>query len=432
MIGLDERLTPTRTPLVPARVRALAQTLRAGATNLRALPIAARIAAIDRLAIAWLAADSPWRTRARAELAMSTGYPTPMVDTALEHLWSALRAADLEAVAASELGEENPRRLPGLALHVLAGNVPGVGVFGILAALLAGVPSLVKPAAREPFLPALLVESIAVVAPELRSAVAVAPWRGGSEALDAAAFGAVDVVLAYGRDETLARIAARKPARLLRYGDRTSVALVARTALGSRTARALAYQTALYDQQGCLSPRVVFVEETDRRELELFAALVAAELEVLEHELPRVAPSLGERASVWRWLERQRWRAQEGVDVTVHGGRGGAGSVVCDRTAEWSVGPSFRHLVFVPITTLAAAIDPLRRLAGTLEAVGYAGPVERIAEASGVAAELGAPRFCPLERLQAPPFAWRQSGHRRLASFLTEDGVVSSAALPFA
>ncbi len=51
---------------------------------------------------------------------------------------------------------------------MLAGNVPGVGVFGIVAALLAGVPSLVKPAAREPFLPALMVESIAAVAPELQ------------------------------------------------------------------------------------------------------------------------------------------------------------------------------------------------------------------------------------------------------------------------
>lgn len=418
MIGLDARLVPTRTPLVPARVRTLAHTLRAGATSLRSLPIAARIAAIDRLAAAWLSGDSPWRARARSELAMSTGHPGAVIDIALEHLWGALRGPDLEAAVSSELGGADSCRLPGVALHVLAGNVPGVGVFGILAALLAGVPSLVKPAAREPFLPALLVESIAAVAPELGRAITVAPWRGGSEALDAAACGAVDLVLAYGRDVTLARIAARRPVRLLRYGDRTSVALVAATTLDSGTARALAYQTALYDQQGCLSPRVVFVEDRGRRELDDFAARVAVELEELERRLPRVPPSLGERASVWRWLERQRWRAQEGADVRVHGGGDGAGSVVCDRTPDWSTGPSFRHLVLVPVVTLAAAAEPLRRLAGTLEAVGYAGPVARLADAAAVAAASGAHRFCPLERLQAPPFAWRQSGHRRLASLL--------------
>ncbi|MCC6764378.1 MAG: hypothetical protein IT293_06915 [Deltaproteobacteria bacterium] len=431
MIGLDERLTPTRTPLVPARVRALARTLRAGATGLRALPLEARIAAIDRLAAAWLPADSPWRARARAELAMSTGHPAPVIDAALDHLWHALRAPELAAAVRGELADADLRRLPDVALHVLAGNVPGVGVFGIAAALLAGVPSLVKPAAREPFLPALLVESIAALAPELRPAIAVAPWRGGSEALDAAAFGAVDLVLAYGRDETLSRIAARKPARLLRHGDRTSIALVARAALGPRTARALAYQTALYDQQGCLSPRVVFVEDADRRDVDLFSALVAAELGVLEHELPRIPPELGARASVWRWLERERWRAQEGADVSVHGGRDGAGSVVCDRTPDWSTGPSFRHLVLIPVATLAGAAEPLRRLAGTIEAVGYAGPVESLAEAAAVAAAAGAHRFCPLERLQAPPFAWRQSGHRRLASFLAHDDAVAPA-LPFA
>ncbi|MCC6847785.1 MAG: hypothetical protein IT294_04740 [Deltaproteobacteria bacterium] len=431
MIGPDERLTPTRTPLVPTRVRALAQTLRAGATGLRALPVEARIAAIDRLADAWRPADSPWRVRARTELAMSTGHPASVIDVALDHLWSALRAPELEAVVASELAGADLRGLPDVALHVLAGNVPGVGVFGIVAALLAGVPSLVKPAAREPFLPALLVESIAALAPELRTAIAVAPWRGGSAALDAAAYGAVDLVLAYGRDETLSRIAARKPARLLRYGHRTSATLVARAALGPRTARALAYQTALYDQQGCLSPRVVFVEDADRRDVDAFSALVAAELGALERELPRIPPSLGERASVWRWLERQRWRAQEGADVSVHGGHDGAGSVVCDRTSDWSAGPSFRHLVLAPVATLAAASGPLRRLAGTIEAVGYAGPIEGLAEAAAAAAAAGAHRFCPLERLQAPPFAWRQSGHRRLASFLA-GAHAAAPALPFA
>ena len=236
---------------------------------------------------------------------------------------------------------------------MLAGNVPGVGVFGIVAALLAGVPSLVKPAAREPFLPALMVESIAAVAPELQPAVALAPWRGGTAELDEVALRDADVVLAYGRDETLDHLAAHRPRRLLRFGNRVSVAVVARGALTRTTARALAQQVALYDQQGCLSPQIACVEEGDRDETATFTALVAAELGALEDELPRAAPTLAESAAVWRFLERQRWRAQEGADVTVDGGGAGRASVVCDRTAAWSMSPTFRHLVVLPVTTLA-------------------------------------------------------------------------------
>jgi hypothetical protein len=64
------------------------------------------------------------------------------------------------------------------ALHVLAGNVPGVGVFGVVAALLTGVPSLVKPprASRSCRTSS---SRRSTVAPELQRAIAIAPWRGG-------------------------------------------------------------------------------------------------------------------------------------------------------------------------------------------------------------------------------------------------------------
>jgi hypothetical protein len=422
MIHLDDRLTPTRAPLTPARLRALAHALRAGGSSLRALPIEARIAAIDRVAASWIGEHSMWRARALAELPISTGLPPAMIAIALDQLWNALRAPALAATVRDELSDDADGPVPDLALHVLAGNVPGVGIFGIVAALLAGVPSLVKPAAREPFLPALVVESIAAVAPELQRAVALAPWRGGSEELDAAAIAAANVVLAYGRDETLDRLAALGPARLLRYGHRVSVAVVARTALTPSTARTLARQVALYDQQGCLSPQVACVEDAGREEVDAFAAHVAAALADLERELPRATPTLGESAAVWRFLERHRWRAQEGADVRVHGGARGQGSVVCDRSGAWLPSPTFRHLLMIPVATLAATSGSLAPLFGLVEAVGYAGPMDRLAEIAALAATNGVHRLCPLDRMQAPPFAWAQSGHSRLASLLGRIG----------
>ena len=149
--------------------------------------------------------------------------------------------------------------------------------------------------------------------------------------------------------------------------------------------------------------------------------MVAAELAELEQRLPRATPTLGESAATWRYLERERWRAQEGASVVVHGGRDGAGSVVTDRSGAWPMSPTFRHLVVVPLTALATAIGVLQRVAGRIEAVGYAGPAARLGEASAVAAAVGAHRLCPLARMQAPPCAWRQRGHPRLGSIVGVD-----------
>jgi len=175
---------------------------------------------------------------------------------------------------------------------------------------------------------------------------------------------------------------------------------------------------ALYDQQGCLSPQIACVEDAGHDAVVAFASHVAAALADLERELPRAAPTLAESAAVWRFLERQRWRGQEGADVTVHGGVHGQGSVVCDRSGDWPRSPTFRHLVLVPVATLAASAGTLTRVAGSVEAIGYAGPAERLSEVAAVATAVGAHRLCPLERMQAPPFDWAQSGHARLASLL--------------
>jgi len=416
-------------------LQATAGRSRAAGTELRNLSLAARIAAVDRVAAAWLASTSPWRQRARIDVSAATGYPAAAVDVAIDNLWTALRAPQLETVVRCELGEhaelQTTRGYADLALHVLAGNVPGAGIFGIVAALVAGVPSLLKPSAREPHLPQLIVESIRALAPELRRAIAVVTWRGGTAELDRVAVAAADVVLAYGRAETLDQIAAHQPRRLLRFGPRVSVALVDGPAAQRATAAQLARQVALYEQQGCLSAQIACVAEESPAAICRFAALVADELAHMGRELPRAPMDLAESVAVRRHLERERWRAQEGAGVDVFGSDAGGGTVIVDRSADWPMSPLWRHLVLLPVPTLSGAAAKLARLAGHVEAVGYAGPAGSLATAAEVAIACGAHRLCPLERMQAPPFGWRQGGHPRLACF-TADPVSADLLTAFA
>ncbi len=124
---------------------------------------------------------------------------------------------------------------------------------------------------------------------------------------------------------------------------------------------------------------------------------------------------------VARYLERQRWRAQEGTDLDVRDDPHGRFSVVCDRSGEPIASPLNRHLIVLPVATLAAAERTLAGHMGAIEALGFTGPSARTREAAALAAACAASRLCPLDRMQSPPFAWRQSGHARLACFATAD-----------
>jgi acyl-CoA reductase-like NAD-dependent aldehyde dehydrogenase len=401
----------------PGEVDALADRLVAAREPLRRMPLAARIEAIDRASAGWLMPDSPWRREAVATLPASTGYPARTITTALDNLARALAASELHAVARAEQAAL-AAPAPQLALHVLAGNVPGAGVFGIVAALLAGVPSLVKTTRREPLLPPLFARSLDAEDERLGAALAVVDSDDGDHAGTARAIERADVVLAYGRAESLDAIAAHRPRRLLRFGPRLSIAVITRDAVGRRAAADLAWETALFDQQGCLSPQLVVLEETSRSATARFIDALADELARLAVDMPRAPLAIAEAAVVARYLERQRWRIQEGADMAMVGDVDGRFSVVCDRTGSPLASPLNRHLIVVPAPALADARTVLARFDGVVEAVGFSGPSRRTRDVAAFAAACSASRLCPLERMQAPPFAWRQSGHARLACFV--------------
>jgi len=404
--------------------------LRDARTALRSVPLKDRVNVIDAVARQWVTRDSRWRRLAVAALPRTTGLPEEVVSLALDNLWNALRAPALAAAIRAEwpaASLDGPTTsgsdpvdgaLPRLAFHSLAGNVPGVGVFGMVAALLAGVPSMAKAAARESLLPMLIAQSIAAEDARLGTALAVLSWRGGDEELDRVAIGGADLTLAYGRDDTLAAFAARKPRHFVGFGPRVSVGIVTREATDARSAVVAARQTALYDQQGCLSPQILVIEETDSATTDRFTDALFSELARLDVRWPRVPLALAESAAVWLTLEEQRWRAQEGQAIRVLAGESDRFGVICNRTGQPIASPLFRHLVVTPVRRLAEAGPVLAPWSTLVEAVGYAGPRHRLDEIAGLAHQCGAHRVCALDHMQAPPFSWRQSGHPRFAIFL--------------
>src|SRR5690606_27933580 len=117
----------------------------------------------------------------------------------------------LEVLAEEELGpdvllggtvQRGRRRVmafgPGLAVHVVSGSVPGVGVSALVRTLLLGAPTLLKPGLGDSVLPVLFAGALAERAPELADRLAVVYWPGGHEGVERAALARAEAVTVYG------------------------------------------------------------------------------------------------------------------------------------------------------------------------------------------------------------------------------------------
>ncbi|NQU10647.1 hypothetical protein HQ590_07655, partial [bacterium] len=238
------------------------------------------ITALATAAARWLPPESPWRARAAADAPATTGFSVPMVQQAIDLTFGALTATALTAMVDRELG--GPRVLddfqqhgptqtrafgPGLITHILAGNIPAPGINSLCTGLLLRAANLVKPSAADPVFPGLFAESLREVDPLLGSLVAICPWSREQADVTRAALTKADAVVVYGDDHTIAHFRQRTPpaTRFLGYGHKMSLAVVPREVLVAGNLEALAaaaaFDASVYDQQGCLSPHVFYVEE---------------------------------------------------------------------------------------------------------------------------------------------------------------------------
>ena len=101
-----------------------------------------------------------------------------------------------------------------------------------------------------------------------------------------------DLVVVYGGGDTVEAVRACLPETtpLVAYSHRVGVALVGRAALtearADRTAMAAARAIAAFDQRGCVSPHLLWVEEGGVRTAAEWAGRLAAAMAAVERDLP--------------------------------------------------------------------------------------------------------------------------------------------------
>ncbi|MEO8796456.1 MAG: acyl-CoA reductase [Polyangiaceae bacterium] len=197
-----------------------------------------------------------------------------------------------------------------------------------------------------------------------------------------------DEVHVYGRAHTIEAVRARAPAGVIvrAHGPGFGVACIADSDDLEAAATALASDVVVFDQRGCLSPRVAFVAG-DAARATAFAKALASALEISATHVPRGALAPDEAAEAARYVETMRFAGEAFV---------GASSVV-GTSAGLVLPPTGRHVHVVAFARRAEIVSTLR---DALPFVTTAGTSDReIASSFPVAVRVAA-----LGQMQNPPF----------------------------
>lgn len=192
------------------------------------------------------------------------------------------------------------------AVGFAAGNIPGNGLLLTLLLHIAnhtvlGVPDVTPPAVlirasrQVPLFDPWVLTAIEEIDAELVQGIALLVWDYDDEPLQRMLLGQVDLVMATASDQTIASLehqleAVGRPARFLRHGHKVSFSAIGRAALNdapSVPACLAAFDSTFWDQFGCLSARVHFVEHGGQYTPIEYAEALSEAMRRLAERLPR-------------------------------------------------------------------------------------------------------------------------------------------------
>jgi hypothetical protein len=436
---------PPEATLSPAMISEACQTLKRNRGQyLASRSTQSLVNFLSELAENWLEPEFSFRKSA-LENAAATGFSRETLARGLDNFFKQLTHKNFNALLIQEFGdakrpdsicatsaEEKSSRAaivnaPEFQVHICAGNIPNPALTSIVFGLLARSAQFVKCASGSAFLPRLFAHSIYDADPKLGACLEIAGWRGGNLDLENALFAEADCVTATGDDETLDEIRKRLPlrTRFLGHGHRVSFGFVAGEVLhGSRAKKivtAAADDVVAWNQLGCLSPHVIYIQLGGEILPEHFAQLLAEELERREQTEPRGELPAEHAAAISSRRGIYEVRAAHSPETTQHwcSKNSTAWTVVYEADARFQLSCLNRFIYVKAVADLKTVLESADSVRGKISTVGIAAPEEKTNEIATQLARWGATRICPLGQMQNPPLTWRHDGRPALGDLIT-------------
>jgi hypothetical protein len=425
--------TAFRAPiLTAARAATVARTVRDAALEARGLRTTEKIIATVSTIASRMSGDGPVGVAARELLRAELGWDESLVRETLTGMARSWTAEALTHLVQSELGGcealdgfapdstwtgagQRRRQAVGspVVLQVLAGNVPGVSITATIRALLVRSGVLCKLPEEEPGLLPLFARVLSDEDPLVGRCVAATWWTGSSFPAAWREWGRwAGKAVVYGGDAAVEAVRANLPADtdVISYGPKTGVAVVLPDGYQGAAA-GLARDVWAYDQQGCVSPRLVYVVADSPWP---FVDHLAAALDEQTRLHPPPDPTTAEAVAIRSARAAFEFGGHEHGHTAVHTpGDGLEWTILIGQAPEARAEALPRVLWVHPVSDLAILEDVLRPLAGRIQALGYSGTAG-LENLAALGARLSVSRVAPIGSLAWPPPDWRHDGRYQL------------------
>jgi hypothetical protein len=398
---------------------------------------------LSEVAADWLQPFYPFRTLALEQGPQATGFSRATLEHGLDSFFKQLTRDNLEALLLQDLG--HTRRLdqfvaadierasnraaraigPELLVHIAAGNLPNPALLSMVLGVLVRSAQFVKCASGSALLPRLFAHSLYEAEPKLGACLEIAEWPGGDHTLEDALYDAADCVTATGSDRTLAAVSQRLPprTRFLGYGQRVSFGFISNRVLSGRDAKTVVARAATdvvaWNQLGCLSPHVIYIEAGGGLSAEQFAEALAQELARREESEPRgelpveTATAIASRRSIYEVRaahspDTRHWCSPSST----------AWTVVYEADPRFQLSCLHRFIYVKGVKDLTETLESADSVRGQVSTVGIAAAADQAQQLAAELAQWGVSRVCPLGQMQNPPLTWRHDGRPALADLV--------------
>jgi hypothetical protein len=436
---------PPEATLSAAMIAEACQTLKRNRERYLAhRPTHSLVNVVSGVANSWLEPTYPFRKLALERGQAATGFSAATLAGGLDCFFRQLTRENLLALLEQDLGhaqrldkmvaaeaEQKSSRAaiaigPELLVHIAAGNLPVPTLMSIVLGVLVRSAQFVKCATGATLLPRLFAHSLYEAEPKLGACLEIAEWPGENYTLADALFNEADCVTATGSDSTLEAVRVRLPARtrFLGYGHRVSFAFVTSRVLSGLNARKIVERAAAdvvaWNQLGCLSPHLIYVEEGGELSAERFADGLAEELDRREALEPRgevpveTAAAIASRRSLYEVRaahspDTRHWFSREST----------AWTVVYEAEPRFQLSCLNRFIYVKGVRDLREALQSADSVRSKVSTVGLAAPEDQAQDLATELARWGVSRVCPLGQMQNPPLSWRHDGRPALGDLIT-------------
>jgi hypothetical protein len=190
-----------------------------------------------------------------------------------------------------------------------------------------------------------------------------------------------------------------------------------------RVAADAAYAVALFEQRGCVSPHVVWVETGGEVSPRRWSEILGEALAEVEALLPAAPLQAALAAEIQQLRAAAELRAAAGSGDLVRAGTAGGWTVLfepADRPIETSGGRTVRVR---PIDGLGGLSDLLRPYGPLLQSIAVAGPASSRKSVASALARSGITRVTGFRDQPWPPPWWRHDGQGPLLALVRWVGV---------